>query len=74
MGESHKNNVERKEPDTKEYTPYDSIHVKLKTDKLTCIKSQDSNFPWPIGSTWKLASGVLILSCFLVQRLYIWLC
>lgn len=33
MKESHKNNVEKKDPDTKEYILYDSIHLKLKADK-----------------------------------------
>lgn len=33
MEASHKNNVERNDPDTEEYIPYDPIHIKLKTDK-----------------------------------------
>lgn len=41
MEESHKNNVKRKDTDTKEYTPYDFIHVKLEADKNNLLyKSQ----------------------------------
>lgn len=63
MEESHKNNVERNDPDTEEYIPYDPIHIKLKTDKNNRqYQNQNNGYPWQVGIAWKGASGVWFFS------------
>nr|XP_023397417.1 proline-rich protein 3 isoform X5 [Loxodonta africana] len=51
LDESHKHDVERKKPDTKECRLYDSIYAKFKNrQKLTYgVRSQDSGYLWEEG-------------------------
>lgn len=72
MSVSHKHNVGRKKPNTREKILYDSTYIKYKNMQNQSVRSQRSGYPLGIRN-WKCSQGeafeVLVMLGFLIWML-----